>query len=309
MAKIIFTILLLLTSNTFASVPQEYTSFIKDLKAELIKKGADKTLVNKVYQQNFYKEKPAAIKADKKQSEFKLTTEQYLKKLINDLRINTAKKKYKDNPITLKSVYNKYGVQPEYLLAFWGIETNFGKVKGNHYAFEVLTQLAYDKRRRTFFKNQLYYLFKITEKYNLNPKNIKSSWAGAMGHFQFMPSTWYQYGRGDIVNSFFVSIHSAGNYLNKSGWQKKQPWGQQITLPANFDANLLGRDKKKTVKEWKNLGIKTTLKDNYKASIIAPDGINGKAYITLKNFDVIMKWNRSLNYAIAIGTLADSIKK
>ncbi|MFI3240944.1 MAG: lytic murein transglycosylase [Alphaproteobacteria bacterium] len=308
MAKIIFTFLLFFSCNCLASVPQDYTDFISALKQELIKKGASKSLVDKVYLQNFYKEKPAAIKADKQQSEFKLTTDQYLSKVINNAKIKKAKEKLKNNPKTLRNVYNKYGVQPEILVAFWGLESHFGQMKGNHYAFEVLTQLAYDKRRRTFFKNQLYYLFKIAEKYKLNPQKIKSSWAGAMGHFQFMPSTWYSYGKGDIVNSFFTSVHSAGNYLNKSGWQKNQTWGEETTLPANFNKKLIGRDKKKSIKELKKLGIKTNLADNLQASIITPDGENGKAYITLKNFDVIMKWNRSQSYAISVGTFADSIK-
>ncbi len=308
MTKILCTLLLLFSFNANAT-QSDYNIFVSGLKKELIKKGADKNLVNKVYQTNFYKEKPQAIKLDKKQNEFVLTTPKYLSRAITQTRLNKARKEYKEKNKILNKAYQKYGVPPQILISFWAIETNFGTYKGSFNAFEVLTQLAYDKRRRTFFKNQLFHLFKVTKKNKLDYKNIKSSWAGAMGHFQFMPSTWDAYGSGDIINNFNDAVLSAGNYLNKAGWQKDEAWGDKVTLPKNFDYNLVGRlKKKKTMAEWRKLGIKSKLKDKYKAALIMPDGKTGNAYLVTKNFDVIMKWNRSQNYALAIGILSDYIK-
>ncbi len=308
MAKILCIILLLFSFNANAT-QKDYDKFVKDLKKELVIKGANKDLVNQVYKQNFYKKKPDAVKMDKKQKEFSLTTPQYLAKLINNTRLNKAREEYKNNTKLLNKVYNKYGVSPQILTAFWAIESNFGTNKGHFYAFEVLTQLSYDKRRRTFFKKELLNLFKVAEKNNIKPQDIKSSWAGAMGHFQFMPSTWAAYGSGDIINNFQDAVFSAGNYLNKAGWKKDEAWGDKVTLPKNFNYKLVGRLKtKKTIPEWRKLGVKTKLKNKYKAALIMPDGKNGNAYLVTNNFDVIMKWNRSQNYALAVGILSDYIK-
>ncbi len=149
---------------------------------------------------------------------------------------------------------------------------------------------------------------------------MESSWAGAMGHFQFMPSTFNAYavdynsdGQINIWASFEDAVASAANYLSSAGWNKNQPWGAKLSLPWNFDYAVTGRDVRKSISEWKKLGLKTQdgknlpFDDEMTASVIVPEGRKGQAYLVFDNFRVIMKWNRSENYALAIGMLADYV--
>ena len=197
------------------------------------------------------------------------------------------------------------------------METNFGEHTGNYNWIKSLTQLAYDKRRAKFFRDELYYALKILQKNKLEYQNVKSSWAGAVGHFQFMPSTYWHYAVDyddddaiNLQNSRLDAFASAGNYLKKSGWKKDTPWGVQVDLPWNFDYNLVGREHIRKIKYWKQSGIKTNLPADMsgeKAYIVLPEGRRGNAYMVMQNFDVIMKWNRSVNYALAVGLLADYV--
>ena len=221
----------------------------------------------------------------------------------------------------MKKIQDKYGVQPHYIVAFWAVETNFGQNFGGFQVIDVLTTLSYDKRRPKFFKEELYQALKIIDTWHIDHTKMQGSWAGAMGHFQFMPSTFNAYAVDynndntiDIWHSFEDAAASAANYLSSIGWNKNQEWGQEVSLPWNFDFSQSGRGKIKTIKEWKKLGIKTkgnkklSLPDELKAAIIVPEGKKGKAYLVLNNFNKIMKWNRSENYALAIGILADYIR-
>lgn len=307
-------------ASSMQQAPQEYLDWLDNLKEEMVERGISEKTIDKVYEDNYYKPNPEVVKIDRKQAEFALTSTDYINRVVNKKRVQTAQKKYKElNPI-LEKISNKYGVQPHYLVAFWGVETNFGQNFGGYNVIEALTTLSYDNRRPKFFREELYQALKIIDKWQIDYKKMQGSWAGAMGNFQFMPSTFNAYavdynedGNIDIWYSFEDAAASAANYLSQIGWNKNQEWGQQVTLPWNFDFNNSGRKKLKSIKEWKKLGIKALKgqklpKDNVKAAIIVPEGKKGNAYLVLDNFNKIMIWNRSENYALAIGILADYIK-
>lgn len=300
--------------------PAEYVHWLENLKKEMVERGISKETVDNVYKTDFYKPDPQVVKIDRKQTEFILTSTDYLNRVINAKRVETARKNYRELKPLLKKIEQKYGVPGNYLVAFWGVETNFGQNFGGYDVIEVLTTLSYDKRRPKFFREELYQALKIIDTWKIDHTRMQGSWAGAMGHFQFMPSTFNAYAvdynddnQIDIWHSFDDAAASAANYLSQLGWKKEQPWGTEVSLPWNFDFSLAGRGVSKTVGEWKKLGVKTVsgkslnLNDDLRVSVIVPEGKKGNAYLISDNFRKIMIWNRSENYALAIGILADYI--
>ena len=305
-----------------AETPEVYTKWLNALKEEMIERGISEKTIDLAYGENdYYHPDPEVVKIDRKQIEFVLTSTEYLNRVVNAQRVAKAREKYKQLYPLFKDMEEKYGVQINYLIAFWGMETNFGQNFGNYEVIDALTTLSYDKRRPKFFKEELFQALKIIDKRQVEPKQMEGSWAGAMGHFQFMPSTFNAYavdyngdGKIDIWHSFEDAIASAANYLSSMGWKPGQDWGMKVSLPWNFDYAMSGRDVKKTVKEWRKIGVKTKnnkkleLPDDEIVSIILPEGRKGAAYLIRENFRKIMNWNRSENYALAIGMLADYIK-
>lgn len=301
--------------------PAEYLQWLDSLKKEMVAKGISEKTVTEVYQTNYYKPNPEVVKIDRRQTEFVLNSTDYLGRVVNQKRVAAAQKHYKELYPTLEKISKKYGVQPHYIVAFWAVETNFGQNFGGYDIIESLTTLSYDKRRPTFFKEELYQALKIIDTWHIDHTKMQGSWAGAMGHFQFMPSTFNAYAVDyngdntiDIWHSFEDASASAANYLSKLGWDKNNEWGGEVSLPWNFDFAMSGRDKQKSIKEWKKLGVRTInntklkFNDDSMASIIVPEGKKGNAYLIMTNFRKIMIWNRSENYALAIGTLADYIR-
>ena len=304
------------------ATPEVYTKWLNDLKEEMIERGISKKTIDLAYGKNdYYHPDPEVVKIDRKQIEFVLTSTEYLNRVVNAKKVAKAREKYKQLYPLFKDMEKKYGVQINYLIAFWGMETNFGQNFGNYEVIDALTTLSYDKRRPKFFKEELFQALTIIDKWQVEPKQMEGSWAGAMGHFQFMPSTFNAYavdyngdGKIDIWHSFEDAIASAANYLSSMGWKPGQDWGEEVSLPWNFDYALSGRDVKKTVKQWRKIGVKTKnnqsldLPDDEVVSIILPEGRKGAAYLIRENFRKIMNWNRSENYALAIGMLADYIE-
>lgn len=297
---------------------QEWNTWLDGLKKEMIAKGITKKTIKNAYKNDYFHEIKNVVIQDKKQVEFVLTSDKYINRLINKDKVKKARKHYKNLTSKYQDLSDKYGVPLNYLVAFWGVETHFGYNKGKYHLIDGLTNLSYKNRRASFFKKELYNVLKIMDTYELDGDKMMGSWAGAMGHFQFMPSTYNAYAIdydgdnvADIWDSFDDAIASAANYLSQLGWKQNEPWGQEVILPWNFDYTLVGLKKYKTVKEWRDIGVigsdgkQLDLPDNAAAGIILPDGRRGRAYITLSNFRRIMIWNRSINYALAIVKLAD----
>lgn len=288
---------------------------------------------------------PSIVRSDKNQAEFKLTLDDYLARTVSDSRIINGRKMRAKYPTMLSRVEKKYGVPPHVILAFWGMESNYGVVKSRHKLTDAFFTLMYDGRRETFFGNQLIALMKIADKNKLDINNIHGSWAGAMGHFQFIPTTLSQYGvdgngdgRVDIINSIGDAMASAGNYLNKLGWNKNERIARRVVLPADFDLSLLDGKTKMSLPQWAAMGvvnpdgtpipqndmvaglvadvasIETARAEIIAASATAPMDADVapmpaiEAYLTYPNFYRIKKWNNSNWYAIAIANLSDTLK-
>ena len=295
--------------------PIEYTRWLNTLKKEMAERGISQKTLDEAFAKNYYHPQHEVVKKDRNQTEFVLTTSGYLERVVAPLRVKQGQEKYKS--LKQKYPHGISGVPIEYLTAFWGIETNFGTNKGGFNAIEALTVLSYDKRRPKFFREELYNALKIIDEGHIQVNTMESSWAGAMGHFQFMPSTFKAYaldadgdGKINIWNNFDDAVKSAANYLAKMGWKKDEPWGTPVNLSWNFDYSQTGRHHLKTVKEWQQLGADIKgINENIKGAIIVPEGYRGQAYFICDNFHIIMKWNKSENYALAVGLLADRVKK
>lgn len=294
--------------------PAEYTKWLEQLKTEMLHRGISEATIQKAFAKNYYHPRHQVIKKDRNQTEFVLTTSQYLQRVVAPLRVEQGRRNYQQ----LKKQYptSIQKVPLPYLISFWGIETNFGQNKGGFSAIEALTLLSYDKRRSSFFKEELYNALKIIDEGHITVDKMESSWAGALGHFQFMPSTLRRYGidadkdgKTDIWYDFNDAVYSAANYLSEMGWNPDEPWGKPVELSWNFDYGLTGRHKTKTVAEWKKLGVKISgVSDKLKGAVIVPEGHRGSTYMIFDNFHIIMRWNKSENYALAVGLLADKIK-
>lgn len=282
---------------------------------------------------------PSIVRSDKNQSEFKLTLDQYLNRTVSKTRIANGKKMRGRYPTMLARVEGTYGVPQHVILAFWGLESNYGEYKAAHNLRDAFLTLMYDGRREKFFGEQLLALMKIADKNNLDIASIRGSWAGAMGHFQFIPTTLALYGvdgngdgQIDIIGSVGDAMFSAGNYLNKLGWNQDERIVRAVVIPADFKESLLKGDVKKNLAEWAAMGV--TMPDgsalptsNITAGLIADvttadttattDVDNDtdtqprrvmKAYLTYPNFYRIKKWNNSNWYAIAVAELSDALK-
>jgi membrane-bound lytic murein transglycosylase B len=259
------------------------------------------------------------VERDRSQFEFTRTFLTYLGKCVTDKRIKRGRKLLAEHRILLDKIYAQFNVPPRYLIAFWGIETNFGDNMGRFSVIDALVTLAYDQRRSNFFRVQLIDALKIIDNGHIAPNAMKGSWAGAMGHMQFMPSTFVAHaidfngdGRKDIWHSFPDAFSSAANYLSNIGWRPGQLWGREVLLPDGFDLMLATIDTKKTVKAWSSLGVRRANGNalpqaNMEGSIVLPQGHKGPAFLVYDNFRIILKWNRSINYAICVGHLADRL--
>lgn len=298
---------------------QDYIVWLESLKKEMVQKGISQATIDKVYGENdFYHERPAAVAKDRHQPEFLLSADDYLNRIVCKIRSEQAAIKYQEMQHLWKKITDEYNLPAEYIVAFWGAETNFGQHFGGYNVIDALTEMSYDKRRSKFFKKELFNALKIVDTQKIDYKKMRGSWAGAMGHFQFMPTTYNAYavdfdndGIIDIWDSFADAAASAANYLTSIGWDKNIPWGWEVKLPWNFDYELSGREKYRNLSEWIDMGVvrqdgkKWQSDYDIKAAILTPDGKTGAAYLVTENFAKIMQWNRSENYALAIGLLAD----
>ncbi len=262
---------------------------------------------------------PKIIEYDRRQPEFTRTFWSYLDRAVNSQRIKKAQELQITHAVLLNQISKKYGVQSRFLLAFWGLESNFGQHTGGFSVIAADATLAYDTRRSDFFRTQLLEALRIIDAGHITAENMQGSWAGAMGHLQFIPSTYNLYavdedgdGRQDIWNTLPDVFGSAANYLGQIGWDDEYTWGREVILPKSFNWEFAGLSVKKSLKEWHRLGIKkisgNSLPDvDLEASLILPSGHKGPAFLVYNNFRKILNWNRSIHYALAVGHLSDRI--
>lgn len=297
----------------------KFHKWLEQTKAEAIKEGISRDLVNKALHKGL-KPKKRVIKLDKKQPEKIITFEYYKRRIVNDIRIKKGRELYKKHKDLLERVAETYGVPAQYIVALWGIETNFGTNTGGFDIVPALVTLSYEGRRAKFFKKELFNALKIVDNGDIALEDLKGSWAGAMGQCQFMPSSYLAYavdyngdGKRDIWNTKRDVFASIANYLAKAGWKAKEPYMQRIKFTKGFNKKWLDLKVKKTVKEWKELGVTyadgSELPNNFtKVSLVQPGGKGYKKYLAYDNYKAVMRWNRSLYFATSVGALAEAIK-
>jgi membrane-bound lytic murein transglycosylase B len=316
-------ILLLIFAISLISLPPQakavdFDTWIKEFSAEATTKGISPSTVDNALVG--IRPIPRVIELDRRQPEFTLTFSNYMKRVVTATRIKKARVRYDRHRELLERVRKRYGVQPRFIIALWGIETDFGRLTGGFDVIPALATLAHDGRRSTFFRAQLLNALRVVDQGHIEADKMKGSWAGAMGQVQFMPSSFLNFavdfdgdGRKNLWTSKEDVFGSAANYLAKSGWNGGESWGRKVKLPTPFDEGLINYKKiTKPLREWDGLGVlrddRTRLPSvNIKASLVRPKEGQGPSFIIYGNYRAILKWNRSHYFALAVGHLADAI--
>ena len=306
-----------------ANSEETFNSWLESYKKFALKKGISQETLDLSFKNVKFLDQ--VIKYDRKQPEFFEDTITYVSKRANLKRVKNAKELLKKNLNLFNDIENKFSVEKEILLALWGIETNFGKHVGKMDIISSLATLSFDKRRRDFFSSQLLILLQLIDKNLINPDMLYGSWAGAYGNFQFMPSTIKNYAidfdgnnKIELKKSLHDSAASAANYINKIGWKKGEPCFYRVKLGKKINNKYINSSARNiknrlNISKWKKKGIvnieENEINSNLKAALILPDGNeNSPAYLVFRNYEKILKWNRSLRFAISVCTLSNMIK-
>ncbi|MEM6159097.1 lytic murein transglycosylase [Erwinia sp. P6884] len=309
------------TLATTGRDPSAFPAYVETLKDEARRQGIDEATLDAAFAQVHFVDR--AIQADRDQPEKKITLSDYLVRVLPQAKIDRAREKLQEHQQQLLSVSRKTGVQPEYNVALWAIESNFGRIQGREDVISALATMAFEGRREAFFTRELIAALTMIQQKHVEASMMKGSWAGAMGQNQFMPSSFLTYGKdgdGDGIIDIWQNsddvFASTANYLVKEGWQAGESWGREVVLPADFRPALAGlkTEQAKSVGEWRAMGVRTRSDaalpaDAVRAWLITPDDPSGRAFMVYDNFRTIMHWNRSLYFAISIGMMADAISQ
>ena len=319
--------LLLLVSGPVVAANQSFADWIKDIKQQALAKGIRPQTAAVL---DNLKPDERVIGFDRHQPEFVQTFQQYLNARVTDAKIRQARREYRENSKTLEAIGDKYGVDPAYIVSFWGLESGFGEHQGTYSVVRSLATLAYDQRRRAYFTSQLFAALKILDEGHISPDKFVGGWAGAMGQNQFMPSAFLNYaqdydgdGRKNIWSDQEDVWASIANYLKLNGWKKGAGWGLQVMLPKHIDLDALKPEKVRggctaykeqtrrlPVAEWRELGLKGDFGDakQNRYALVVPDKGSRIAYLAGGNYDAILAYNCANKYAVSIGMLADLIR-
>ncbi|MBW2520890.1 MAG: lytic murein transglycosylase [Deltaproteobacteria bacterium] len=260
------------------------------------------------------------IERDSSQPEMTQSVDDYLASRVSSQRIKSGRRMMRRYPTWLGRVERTYQVQRRYLVALWGVESHYGEHTGTYPVLQSLATLAYDGRRSGYFRKELIEALRLIDDGIVPQHTMRGSWAGAMGQCQFMPSSVRHYavdedssGSINLWRSVPDVLGSIANYLAKAGWRYDQTWGREVVLPQNFDHALVGLETRHPLSRWQALGVRringrALPKRDLQASLIMPDGTNGRAYLVYDNFRVLLKWNRSSRFAIAVGALSDQLR-
>jgi membrane-bound lytic murein transglycosylase B len=327
LTKFIILFILLFSSKAFSEINVEFENWKNQfktlaLKNQISEKTFELTMSNVIFL-------PKVIEYDRFQPEFYEDTFTYISKRTSDSKVKKGIKLYKNETKLIDNVERKFNIEKELLLSLMGIETNFGTYVGKMDILSSLSTLSFDKRRSDFFTNELLILLKLIDNNQIDYKTLYGSWAGAFGYFQFMPSTIKNHAIDfnndnyiDLKNSY-DSFASAANYLNNMGWDKESPCYYKIELDDNISEKYLNTSAKKLVnkkkikyfkKYIKNKEVLNSLNENLKVAIITPDkdiipdaNTLSPAYIVFDNYEIILRWNRSLRFALAVCILKEKI--
>jgi membrane-bound lytic murein transglycosylase B len=294
-----------------------FAECVVGLQARALDEGISPTVVDEVLGQ--VSQINRVIELDRAQPEFTATFADYFNRRVTRQRIEQGQALLAKHRALLERIQRETGVPPHVLVSFWGMETNFGRNFGNMPVPDSLATLACDQRRSEYFTGELIAALRIIDAGDITADRMQGSWAGAMGHVQFMPSVFLRYavdgdgdGRRDLWNSIPDAMASAGNFLKSIGWKAEQRWGREVRLPRGFSYDLAGRGQRLPLSEWQRLGVRTASggdlpRQDIEAALLVPAGHGGPAFLVYDNFNVIMRWNRSEFFALSVGHLADRI--
>jgi lytic murein transglycosylase len=301
--------------DTQAASEVSYANFqqwLRDFRQYAAGQGISEATLSNALDGVRYRER--VIELDGYQPEFVRPIWEYLDTAVSSTRITNGQEKLADHRDTAQQMEQRYGVPAEIIVAIWGIESNYGSNFGDFSTLESLATLAYDGRRRDFARGELLAALRIIDQGDIAAEDMKGSWAGAMGHTQFIPSSFEAYavdgdgdGRRDIWDSIPDVMASTANYLDRAGWQTGQPWGIEVRLPEGFD---YAQTERRSSAEWRNQGVQAQrgeLPNFDSAAIVVPAGANGPAFLVGANFRAILRYNNATSYALAVATLGDAI--
>ena len=324
--KILLIFLLTYPQFSYSNVEIDFNIWLNKFKIRALKKGISEETINNSFKNTKYLKQ--VIKYDRYQPEFFEDTKTYINKRATPSRMLKAKALLIKNQKLFDEVEKKFNVEKELLLALWGIETNFGKHVGKMDIISSLATLSFDKRRSEFFSKELIILLKLIDQKLVDVDTLYGSWAGAFGNFQFMPSSIENYaidydknGKIELKQSLHDAVASAANYLNKIGWRYQSSCFYKVKLTKPIPKKYINTSAKKiknylTIKSWKKKGIVDIEHINVKnkAALVIPDlavpegNEDSPAFLVFKNYEKILKWNRSLRFGVTICTLANMIK-
>src|SRR5437867_8363222 len=278
----------------------DFSAFLSGLRRDAAAQGVRAVTIEVALRNAQYL--PHVIELDRKQPERTMTFAEYLDKVVTAQRMDGARHQLADNRTLLDGIWRRFNVEPRFVVALWGIESDFGKVMGNYAVVSALATLAYDGRRSSYFRGELIAALRILDQGHIRADSMLGSWAGAMGQCQFMPSTFLSYavdfdgdGRRDIWNNRADVLGSIANYLSRLGWRGNESWGREVAVPGNFDTRLAGLDNRRPSAEWSRLGVRPVGAAPLSGrepdgSVLLPDGLGGRALLVLDNFRPTMKW-------------------
>lgn len=303
--------------DSAAAADEDFAAWLAGLRAEAVRRGVSEATLDAALAGVAPLDR--VIELDRRQPEFTQTFWGYLDKRVTAQRIERGRQMLTEHADLLAATERQFGVQPRFIVAFWGLESNFGAYTGTHPAVAAVATLAFDQRRSAFFREQLLALLQEIDAGDI-PLDATGSWAGALGQPQFIPTTYRRYavdadgdGRRDLWTSLADVFGSAANYLAAAGWDDTRTWGREVRLPAKFDLTLSGLETRKPLADWQRLGVRGVDGKNLPAvdidaSLILPGGISGgPALLVYPNFRTIMAWNQSILYAVAVGHLSDRL--
>jgi len=295
----------------------EFSQWLDSLREEAVARGISEKTLDRALAG--LEPMQRVIELDRNQPESKMTFWQYMKLMVTDSRIAKGRMLLHEHRDLLESVKDRYGVQPRFLVAIWGMETNFGSYLGSFPIIQAVATLAYDERRSEFFRAELLNALQILDEGHIDISEMQGSWAGAMGQVQFMPSTFISFavdedgdGRQDIWRSLPDVFASAANFISSYGWNDEYTWGRKVKVPRDMPQSLYGMNIERPLSEWQASGVRRMNGDdlpkvNITASLIQPAGEKGLSYLVYQNYRAMMRWNRSHFYALAVCHLADRL--
>ncbi|NIZ10103.1 lytic murein transglycosylase [Pseudooceanicola sp. HF7] len=298
-----------------AAANPEFDRWVRGFRSRALSRGITPATFDRAFRSATFL--PDVIAKDRNQAEFTMGVGDYIGRTVSDTRVSNGRAAYSKERRTLEAVGRHYGVQPQYIASIWGMESNYGTNRGETPLISAMATLAYEGRRANFYEQQLMALLRVVQHGDTTPERMVGSWAGAMGHTQFMPTSYEAYavdatgdGRRDIwADDPADALASTAAYLNKFGWVSGQPWGMEVILPRGFDYNLVNGTKKMP-SDWARLGVRPAqgeMRDYGSARLMMLSGADGPAFLVFKNFDVIKRYNNADSYALAVGLLGDRI--